>query len=226
MEYYFVLSILDRDKRELQEKIYQSLGLSVSLTALGRGTATADHLTLDGLSPTPKALMATVADAEHTRKLFHENKLQLFIDIPGNGITLAIPVKSVGGAATLSALTDNQSKQPGKPKMKFQHEMIWVIANEGHSEEIMAAARPAGAAGGTVIAAKGTGLLQNDKFRDMSLANEKEAVLIVARAEKKAAIMRAIMEQAGVHTRAGAICFSLPVSSVAGLRRAIDPEEE
>ena len=43
-------------------------------------------------------------------------------------------------------------------------------------------------------------------------------VYIVAYADQKAAIMRAISEKAGPGTKAGAICFSLPISSVIGLR--------
>lgn len=52
----------------------------------------------------------------------------------------------------------------------------------------------------------------------MTLADEKDVVYIVARSEEKAAIMKAIKENAGPGTPAGAICFSLPISSVAGLR--------
>ena len=40
-----------------------------------------------------------------------------------------------------------------------------------------------------------------------------------AYADQKAAIMRAISEQAGPGTKAGAICFSLPISAVSGLRQ-------
>ena len=39
------------------------------------------------------------------------------------------------------------------------------------------------------------------------------------RAEDKAAIMQSIIEKTGPGTPSGAICFSLPVSQVAGLRR-------
>ena len=41
----------------------------------------------------------------------------------------------------------------------------------------------------------------------------------MARSSVKAAIMRAIIEKAGLETKAGAICFSLPVSRIEGLRR-------
>ena len=57
-----------------------------------------------------------------------------------------------------------------------------------------------------------------EKFFGVSLADEKDVVYIVAHAEEKAAIMQAIADNAGPGTRAGAICFSLPISQVAGLR--------
>ena len=51
-------------------------------------------------------------------------------------------------------------------------------------------------------------------------------VIILATAETKAAIMRTIVEQAGPQTSAGAICFSLPVTQVAGLRQAAEEDKE
>ena len=101
----------------------------------------------------------------------------------------------------------------------FEYELICVILNEGYSDEVMDAARPAGATGGTVISAKGTGISQSVKLKGLSLADKKEMLLIVARADNKAEIMKAIMENSGVETPAGAICFSMPVSQTAGLRR-------
>ena len=82
----------------------------------------------------------------------------------------------------------------------------------------MDAARSAGAGGGTVLHAKGTGRSRAASFFGDSLADEKDVVYIVAYADQKADIMRAIQEQAGPGTKAGAICFSLPISAVAGLR--------
>ena len=43
-------------------------------------------------------------------------------------------------------------------------------------------------------------------------------MLIVSKAGEKAAIMKAIADNCGVGTPSGAISFSLPISSVAGLR--------
>ena len=104
------------------------------------------------------------------------------------------------------------------PELKFEHELIMAVINEGHTDPVMDAARSAGAAGGTVLHAKGTGGKLSEKFLGVSLADEKEVVLIVSKSAEKAAIMRAISERCGVDTPAGAISFSLPISSVVGLR--------
>ena len=76
-----------------------------------------------------------------------------------------------------------------------------------------------------MIAAKGTGIASTEKFRGLSLAVGREVIFIVAKSSVKGEIMRAIIEKAGIDTPAGAICFSLPVSQVEGLRR-LDFDEE
>ena len=82
----------------------------------------------------------------------------------------------------------------------------------------MDAARSAGAYGGTVIHAKGTGMEQAEKFMGVTLASEKEIIFIVAKKEQKNDIMKAVMEQAGMQSKAKSIVFSLPVTDTAGLR--------
>ena len=52
----------------------------------------------------------------------------------------------------MAYLTDNMNMNSDKPSMEFSHELICVILNEGCSDMVMAAARPAGATGGTAAA--------------------------------------------------------------------------
>ena len=225
MELNLVMAIVNRDRRETLEGICQSLKLPMTVTMLCQGTATVEHLSIYGLVPTEKALLCTVADGEQTQRLMRAAKRRMFVDIPGNGIMLSVPIKSVGGGRPMAYLTDQMTPGGGKPKMEFTHELIYVILNEGHSDEVMHAARSAGATGGTVMVGKGTGSKETGKFLGISLASEKDVVFIVSEASKKAAIMKAIVEQAGPQTEAAAICFSLPVTQVAGLRQ-VEPEEE
>lgn len=225
MELNLVMAIVNRDRREEIENIFQGMKLPLTVTTMCQGTATGEHLSLYGLVPTEKALVTTVADREQTLRLLRTARMRLFMDIPGNGIMLSAPIKSVGGGLTMAYLTDKKTPTPETPRMVFRHELIYVILNEGSSDQVMHAARSAGATGGTVIVGKGTGSRENGKFLGISLADEKDVVLIVSEASKKAGIMKAIIEQAGPQTSAGAICFSLPVSQVAGLRH-VDPDDK
>ena len=117
-------------------------------------------------------------------------------------------------------LTENQGYEKGEETelKETTHELLIVIANNGYIETVMDAARTAGAAGGTVIHAKGTGMERAEQFLGVSLASEKEMIFIVAKKEQKNSIMKAIMTQAGMESKAKSIVFSLPVTSTAGLR--------
>lgn len=222
MELYTVLCISERSRAEAVIGLYTGLGLPMVLSALGRGTATASQLSLYGLEATEKTLVCGVADREKLRQLIRQAKRKLDIDIPGNGILLAVPMKSVGGGRTLAYLTDHLSPEGGAPELQVSHELILVILNEGHTDTVMDAARSAGAVGGTVLHAKGTGAMGAEKFLGVSLAQEKEVILIVSGSAEKAGIMRAIAAQAGPGTASGAVACSLPVSSVVGLRMLED----
>lgn len=52
-----------------------------------------------------------------------------------------------------------------------------------------------------------------------------QAVLMVVPTAKKNDIMKAVMEQAGLATKAKAIAFSLPVTDTAGMRLMEEPAE-
>ena len=217
MELYYVIAITDHDRGEAMNALYRAAGLRGILSMPGRGTATSEHLAIYGLDATEKYVISAVGNRSEVEGLIKSAKRKLFIDIPGNGVMLTVPLKSVAGGKTLAYLTDEQ-KTGGAPRMDFEHELIIVILNEGYSDFVMDAARAAGAGGGTVLHAKGTGGTRGEKFFSVSLADEKDMIYIIAHKDEKAAIMRSINEQAGPGTKAGAICFSLPISSVADLR--------
>ena len=224
MELYYLMSITDRDRAEDMAALYRDAGLNLVTTMMGRGTATPQQLALYGLSRTEKAVTGAVVGTDTMKQLFRTAKRKLFIDIPGNGLMLAVPLKSVSSGRTLAYLTDSGKAATGGgvPTMNFDYELIVVILNEGHSDMVMDAARSAGAGGGTVLHAKDTGAIGTETFFGVTLANEKDVIYIVASGKEKAAIMNAINKDAGPSTPAGAISFSLPVSDVAGLRRLDD----
>ena len=212
-----VLSIIYPAGLKILTDIHQNLRLPFTMVLHGRGTATDRMLDLLGIESRENRIVLTVADPQKTRDLLEEQRRVLYLGMPGNGLVIALPIKSIGGGKTLAYLSGDASPKY-TPEATYDHELILAIANEGCTDMVMDAARAAGAGGGTVLHAKGTGSKRGEKFFGVSLADEKDMVYIIAYADEKAAIMRAINENAGPGTKAGAICFSLPVSSVAGLR--------
>lgn len=209
------ISILSREQLEPMLRLCRSLELPLNLALYGRGTASRSVLDLLGIASRERRVVLSVTNEEKTAELIRQMRRQLYLDTPGGGIVLTIPMKSVGGGRTLAYLSGGaQPSQP--PKGEYDYELILAIANAGYTDSVMDAARSAGAAGGTILHGKGTGSAETEKFFGLSIAQEKELILIVARSDEKAAIMQAILTQAGPGTDAGAISFSLPVGDVAG----------
>lgn len=95
-------------------------------------------------------------------------------------------------------------------KYDYDSELIIIVANRGYVDMVMNVARRAGATGGTVIHARGTGVDSSEKFFGVTIGAEKEMIFVVAEKEKRNDIMKAIMNEAGENTNAGSVLFSLP----------------
>ena len=107
-----------------------------------------------------------------------------------------------------------------------KRELLIIISNQGYNDMVMDAARAAGAHGGTLIHARGTGMEQAEKFLGISLASEKDMTFIVSRTKEKDRIMQSVMFKAGMNSPAKSIVFSLPVSDTAGLSMLDEEDEE
>ena len=226
---YMMITITNRSIGSKMLSFYKENDLSVILSTLGAGTANSDVLDYFGLEATEKAVMAAVVTREMWRLLKKGLQKKMHIDVPGTGIAFIIPFSSIGGKKALQFLTDGQNfeKEEETVLKETEYELIIVILNQGYSNIVMDAAREKGAGGGTVIHAKGTGMEKVEQFLGVSIAAEKEMIFLVTKSKGKNEIMKAIMEQAGMNSKAKSIVFSLPVTSTAGLRlQEEEPAEE
>ena len=215
---FLMVTITDRRTTDAFLQLYEQHGVNVTLRTVGSGTAVRQTLSALGLEKTEKAVLLAIVTAESWQKIQRDLRRKLRIDVPGTGIAFTVPLSSIGGKRALLFLTEHQTLQwKEESTLKdTRYELLLTIANQGYTGSIMDAARAAGAGGGTVIHAKGTGMEGAARFLGMELVNEKELVLIVVRTPEKNRIMKAIMDGAG--PKAGAIVFSLPVTDTAGLR--------
>lgn len=215
-----LITITKRSDTEEFIKFYNKNDIAVIYTMVADGTARLRTLNLLGLEQTEKAVHFLIASGEKTRFLFRRLETRMQIDMPDRGVALAIPITSIGGARTMEYYLNGQeiTERTETDMSAYKYELILTVLNKGYTDMVMDAARAAGAGGGTVIHAKGTGAKVAKKFFGVTLADEKEIVLIVANSSNKKDIMRAIMKQAGPGTEAHALTVSLPVSETAGFR--------
>ncbi len=107
----------------------------------------------------------------------------------------------------------------------MRYDLVITIVNRGFADSVMDAAKAAGAFGGTVLYARGTGIHEAEKFFGIIVQPEKELVMILTESEKKNAIMSAIYKDAELNKEGKGICFSLPVEAVSGITRFAKAEE-
>lgn len=225
---HMMVTITNRNIVKKFVHFYKEMGLDISAVTVGMGTAASEILDYFGLEGNEKGVLFHIVTSEKWREVKHGLQKKMQIDLPGMGIAFLVPLSSIGGKKALNYLTSGQEffKEEESILKETKYELLVVIANQGYTELVMDAAREVHAAGGTVIHAKGTGMEKAEKFLGVTLVAEKEMVFIVVKTEQKNRIMKAIMDNAGLESKAKSIVFSLPVSATAGMRLMEESEDE
>mgnify|MGYP001155678605 CR=1 FL=1 len=173
----------------------------------GQGTATSEVMDMLGLDGVDKNILMAM----------------LHLGMPNTGIAFTLLMS--GSSGHLVRLMESLEPEEKKRLLERNeadmtenaYSMIMAIVNQGFSEEVMNAARPKGASGGTVFHSRRIGNEEAMKFWKISVQEEREVVLILAQKEDKLAIMQEIGKQCGMKSKAQGIVMSLPVDSIAGL---------
>jgi nitrogen regulatory protein PII len=94
---------------------------------------------------------------------------------------------------------------------------IFCIVNHGFTDLVMESAKSAGARGGTVLTARGSGNREAEEFFGVVVTPEKEIVMILVPEEIRDKVMSAVNAGAGMNTKGMGIAFALPVSDIVGI---------
>ncbi len=109
---------------------------------------------------------------------------------------------------------------------KTVYSLIISIVNRGFSDEVMDAAREAGAKGGTILYGHGAGIHEAETFFGISIHPEKELVLVLTSNEARPKIMQNIVKRVGMDSEGAGITFSMPVTNVEGIAHLTNPSAE
>ena len=93
-----------------------------------------------------------------------------------------------------------------------KYELVLCIVNAGFSQNVMEAARAAGAKGGTVLRARGSANPEAEDFFNIKIQPEKEVVMILVPSTIKDEVLKTVYKESGIAEEAQGIAFSLPVN--------------
>lgn len=99
--------------------------------------------------------------------------------------------------------------------MRFN--LIFTICPADKSQEIVDAAKAAGATGATILSARGTGVKEAKTFFGLTLDKPQEAVIMVVEKMVCQRIMKAIYKAGDMIKPGNGVCFSIPIESAMGL---------
>lgn len=97
------------------------------------------------------------------------------------------------------------------------YKAIFTIVDRGKGENVMDAAKEAGAKGGTIINGRGSGIHETEVLFSMPIEPEKEIVMILAEDHLVNAIVSSIREKLEIDEPGKGIMFLLDVNKTYGL---------
>ncbi len=203
--------------------VFKERQVPVQYILRARGTASSEIMDLLGLGGVDKDVLMSVLPKPFADEMLWILQKKLHLGMPDSGIAFTLPMS--GGSSHMVKLAEHLkpeqekvfSGRDGYGMMEAEHSLIMAIVNQGYREEVMNAARPMGAAGGTVFHSRQLASGEAVKFWGICVQPEREVVLILASGENKKAIMQAIGQSCGMHTEARGLVLSVPVDGVAGL---------
>ncbi|MCH5291134.1 MAG: transcriptional regulator [Treponema sp.] len=186
-QYKLLICIVPHDKGELVTGAAVAAGSFGGTVLMGRGMASNSVIAALGLGESSKDIVYILTE-ESQRKKIADAIVQAAADEKANfGSMLTI---DAAGMVKNGIVTGEEHPMPTNEQKP--RELITVILNKGYADDAMAAARKAGAGGGTVINARGTAREDDAKFFGMHIVPEKEMLVIVVEHEKKDAVLESI----------------------------------
>ena len=102
-----------------------------------------------------------------------------------------------------------------------QFDLIVVIVDSGRAEDVLEAARRAGAEGATIVHGRGSGIHEQKKIFNIPIEPEKDIVMILVPEQRTDGILDAVDAAVDLNKPGHGIGFVLPVKRVVGLSHPV-----
>jgi len=183
-----IISIVPHDKGEKLTRASMENGCRGGTVLIGRGLAKSNLMAILGLGESTKDVILMIVEDSIKDVIFNTIKKATCKEKRNFGEIFITNVDSFFRSGNQQIIKEESQKG------KYMNEMISVIVNKGYADDVMAAARSAGAGGGTVLNARGTARETDEQFFGMHIVPEKEMLIMIVPSEKKDDVIKAIQE--------------------------------
>lgn len=227
-----LVTIVDRAKVNKVTDILREERIRFHFICLAEGTAGSEIMALLGLNSVDKAVVFCLEPECKLPSLLSLISERLQLRKPGKGIAFITPVTGLNNSVlqmiakglALEGKEDEKLDNNTRPASKY--DLILAVVNQGHVDDVMDAARAAGARGGTVMHGRKIGVDDDaGKFFGISVQLEKDIVAILTTAEQRHDIMNSIIQACGMSKGPKGMIFSVPVDDIEGLG-SVKPTEQ
>ena len=210
------------------EKFFDASNVPILYQCRGKGTAPSELMDIFGLSGTTRLVTATFLPRKMAKRLFEGLESRLEFRQKGGGVAVSIPVTGLQSHILDLLKDDVRDKMEKRMEERMREDMsetekgmeyvvIWASVSTGYSDDVLDAARGAGAQGGTVLKGRRRNSEHVSQYLGVLQREEQEYVMIIAPRSKKRDIMAAISRACGPNTEAHGVVLSLPVDDSIGL---------
>ena len=186
--YKQIMCIVPHNSGELITNAAKQAGAGGGTILMGRGTASNSVLQLLGLGDTSKDITMNIVSSSIAKEVCKKIEEVCSDKKTHFGVLFTINISSFKKSGKAEEKDDNNEGDQCMEK----YEAINIIVNKGYAEDAMAAARKAGAGGGTIIGARGTAREGDATFFGVEIVPEKEMLMILVPQEKKEEVLKAV----------------------------------
>ena len=220
----FLIVVVNEGQDGAIIKIVQDGGAAVSFSAHGKGTASSDLYEVFGFSNNAKHIVFSLIKESSWGPIKAALVNRFSYSNWSKGLAVLVNVDSVCGVSSYRFLTNTRTLDEGKGvvamseiQKKDDYQVIMAIVNDGFTDLVMDAAKKAGARGGTIMTAHGTGNKDIEKFFGVVITPEKQIVMILVSKAIKDDVIASIYKEVGINTKGQGIAFSFPAGDVVGI---------
>lgn len=187
-------------------------GILGSTTTIGKGTVSNKILNYIGLSDVRREVVYMVGPSETVNKAIEALNDKFMFSKPHHGIAYTTTVSKVVGTTNCESKSSDT-----KGRDELMYNVITIIVEKGNAEAVMEAATHAGARGGTIMNARGSGIHETSTLFNMEIEPEKEIVMIISEENQTEPIVSKIQEEFNIDKPGNGIIFIQEINKVYGL---------